>query len=83
MSKDLPLVRRFAARVRRLERSPQLKYGKVASTSPLTVHLDGEFDDNDAPVATPAYSMVSTLTVGQLVLCVEQYRVLTVAVAQT
>lgn len=81
--KDGPLVARIAPRLKRLEGAAQVKFGTVATVAPLTVYLDGDLDDNENPIATPAHSMTGTLTAGQLVACVEQDRRVTVITAQS
>ena len=58
-------------------------FGRVAATSPPSVFLDGDFDENDDPIATPVFSMVSALAVGDLVFCVEQDRRVTIIAAQS
>lgn len=60
------------------------RLGAVASTSPLRVALDGDIDmDEDSPtfgqpILTPAISMVSGLTSGMRIYCLEQHRRVTV-----
>ena len=53
---------------------PGFTFGVVATVSPLTVHLDAEFDSDDNPVLTPATSFAGVLTVGANVFCVKQDR---------
>ena len=57
-----------------LANQPGFTFGVVATASPLTVHLDAEFDPDDNPVLTPATSFAGTLTVGTNVFCVKQDR---------
>lgn len=61
------------------DRSSYIRYGTVAQVSPLLINLDGDIDlDENSPtfgdpVSSPAQSLV-THTVGQRVICAEQYR---------
>lgn len=59
---------------KQLAKQPGFTFGVVTSVSPLTVHLDAEYDSDDNPVLTPATSFAGTLTVGANVFCVKQDR---------
>lgn len=58
----------------RVDQMPIIRWGIVATVSPLRVALDGSIDENDNPVLAPAQSAVSDVTTGMRVLCVEQHR---------
>ena len=56
-----------------LEPKAEVKLGTVTQTAPLMVTVDGDLDENGDPVPAPAVPLV-THTVGQRVICAEQYR---------
>lgn len=58
----------------RLDQMPVIRWGIVATVSPLRVALDGSIDENDNPVLAPAQSAVADVATGMRVLCVEQHR---------
>ncbi|MBN7792439.1 hypothetical protein [Microbacterium esteraromaticum] len=72
------LIRKVRVLWRYYTLMPKLMAGTVASVSPLTVYLDGDLDDDDNPIATPAVSMTGTLTLGAAVFCAEKDNRITV-----
>lgn len=79
-----PLAEKVATEIKTIKgRLFRATFGTVATVTPPTVFLDGEFDQNDDPIATPVFSMVSGLTVGDLVFCVEQDRKVTIIQVQS
>lgn len=63
--------------------APVMRWGTVATISPLTVFLDGSIDTAGNPVAAPARSAVGTVQVGARVYCVEQHRRVTITATPT
>ncbi|QTV79493.1 pyocin knob domain-containing protein [Microbacterium sp. NIBRBAC000506063] len=68
-----------AIRELKANRGPVVRWGTVATGSPLTVFLDGSLDTAGSPVPSPARSVIPDLRAGDRVLCVEQHRRVTVA----
>lgn len=69
-----PVLDQIGKLWKRVDQMPVIRWGIVATVSPLRVALDGSIDENDNPVLAPAQSAVADVTTGMRVLCVEQHR---------
>ena len=74
-----PLYKRLHKLRSLIDRKSEIRLGTVAQVSPLMVNLDGDIDADPGsptfgdPIPTPATSPIAH-TVGQRVICAEQYR---------
>jgi len=69
-----PLLDQIAKLWARVDQMPTIRWGTVATATPLRVVLDGDIDENENPVLAPAQTAVTGVTTGTRVLCVEQHR---------